>query len=63
MNNWTMVSATTKYELGIGNRLGRNVFHVARYKGIADTIVQLIRRSISDVISSSKPSKNLGKGR
>jgi len=34
-----------------GNRLGRTSFHGAPYKGIADTIVQLIRRGTSGVIA------------
>ncbi len=34
-----------------GNRLGRTSFHEAQYKGVADTIVQLIRRRTSGVIA------------
>ena len=38
-----------------GNRLGRTSFREAQYKGVADTIVQLIRRSTSRVIAPSQP--------
>ena len=37
-----------------GNRLGRTSFREAQYKGVADTIIQLIRRSPSGVIAESR---------
>jgi carbonic anhydrase len=36
----------------------RTLFHGAQYKGIADTIVQLIRRSTSGVIVPSQPNRS-----
>ena len=44
-----------------GNRLGRTSFREAQYKGVADTIVQLIRRNTSGVIAESRAA--LEKGR
>ena len=38
-----------------GHRVVRTLFHGAQYQGIANTIVQLIRRSTSDVIAPSQP--------
>jgi hypothetical protein len=40
---------------GYGNGFGRTLLQGTRYKGIADTIVQLIRRSTSGVITPSQP--------
>ena len=37
-----------------GNRPGRTSSREARYKGVVDTIVQLIRRSTSGVIAESR---------
>jgi hypothetical protein len=43
-----------------GNGLGRTSFHGAQYKGIADTMVQLIRRSTSGVIVSGAMLRRTG---
>ena len=40
---------------GCGNGFGRTLFHETQYKGIADTIVQLIHRSTSGLIAPSQP--------
>jgi predicted patatin/cPLA2 family phospholipase len=40
-----------------GNRLGRTSFREAQYKGVADTIVQLTRRSTSGVIAESQAAR------
>jgi hypothetical protein len=37
--------------------LGRTSFREAQYKGVADTIVQLIRRSTSGVIAQSQSAR------
>ena len=47
---------------GYGNRLGRTSFREAQYKGVADTIVQLIRRGTSSVIALSQPIRSDGYG-
>lgn len=41
--------------MGEAARSARTLFHEGRYKGIANTIVQLIHRSISGVIGASRP--------
>ena len=38
-----------------GRRVMRTPFHGAQYKGIANTIVQLIRRPTSGLIAASRP--------
>ena len=38
-----------------GHRVVRTLFHGVQYQGIANTIVQLIRRSTSGVIAPSQP--------
>ena len=40
-----------------GHRLGRTSFREAHYKGVADTIVQLIRRSTSRVMAQSQAAR------
>ncbi len=38
-----------------GHRVVRTLFQGAQYQGIANTIVQLIRRSASGVVAPSRP--------
>jgi hypothetical protein len=53
--------ATTKYDLGIWKTDSGALYSATpKYKGIADTIVQLIRRNTSGVIVPSQPIRSDG---
>jgi hypothetical protein len=57
-NNWTMVSTIPWYRwmvLGAAKKQKVSTLRLPQYEGIANTIVQLIRRSTSGVIASWRP--------